>query len=285
MAAFGLTVHPDRSAAWDVARELATWLVDRGHEVRLAHDDAVWAGLEHLAVAQDELAPGLDLLLGLGGDGTMLRATEIGSDDGVPVLGVNIGQMGYLTTVEPEGARVALKRFLSGAYEVEERMRLAVRIERADGHVDEMSPALNESLLERSELGRTVRIEVALDGVGFTSYVADGVIVATPTGSTAYALSARGPIVDPLHRALLMVPVSPHTLFDRALVLDPSTEVRLTVGGPRPAHLSVDGRSGGTLAPGDAIVCTAAAKPARLVTLGSPGFHQILKAKFGLTDR
>ena len=201
------------------------------------------------------------------------------------MLGVNVGQLGYLTTIEPAGARVALKRFLAGAYEVEERMRIAVRIERSEGHVERLSPGLNEALLERSELGRTVRIEVMLDGVAFTSYVADGLIVATPTGSTAYALSARGPIIDPHHRALLMVPVSPHMLFDRAMVLDPSAEVRLTVAGPRPAHLSIDGRSGGAIAPGDSIVCTASPIPARLVTLGAPGFHQVLKAKFGLNDR
>ncbi len=280
-----MMVHSERSAAWDLARDLAKWLVDRGHEVRMPHDDASWAGLDEHAVAGDELAPGLDLLIGLGGDGTILRAAEACSDDGVPVLGVNIGQLGYLTTVEPAGARVALKRFLSGAYEVEERMRLAIRVERADGSVERLSPALNEALLERAELGRTIRLEVALDGEAFTSYVADGLIVATPTGSTAYALSAHGPIIDPCHRALLMVPVSPHMLFDRALVLDPTTEVRLTVGGPRPAHLSSDGRSGGTLATGDAIVCSAASVPARLVSLGTPGFHQILKTKFGLNDR
>jgi len=130
-----------------------------------------------------------------------------------------------------------------------------------------------------------VRLGVSIDGAFFTSYVADGLIVATPTGSTAYSLSARGPIVAPSHRALVMTPVSPHTLFDRSLILGPTSVVEVTVLGDRDAAVSVDGQEQGRLAVGESIRITASPDPARLVTFGGRDFHQILKAKFGLSDR
>ena len=137
----------------------------------------------------------------------------------------------------------------------------------------------------RIDVENAVRLEVEINGRFFTPYAADGLIVATPTGSTAYALSARGPIVEPTHRALLLTPVSPHMLFDRTLVLEPTAQVRIEVRPDRPAVLSVDGRSFGSLQPGDAVVCTSSAHDARLITFGPRDFHAVLKAKFGLNDR
>ena len=145
--------------------------------------------------------------------------------------------------------------------------------------------AFNEAVLEKTPMGHTVRLAVEVDGEFFTTYAADGLIVATPTGSTAYAFSARGPIVAPTHRALLLTPVSPHMLFDRTLVLEPAATLRVIVQGHRAATLSVDGRNLGELAEGDSIVCTAADRSARLVTSGERDFLQILKSKFGLEDR
>jgi NAD+ kinase len=148
-----------------------------------------------------------------------------------------------------------------------------------------LAPGLNEVVVEKQALGRTVRLGVSIDGTYFTSYVADGLIVATATGSTAYSLSARGPIVAPSHRALVLTPVSPHSLFDRALVLAPTSTVEVTVLGDRDAALSVDGHEHGLIAVGDSVTITAAEHPARFVTFGRRNFHQILKAKFGLSDR
>lgn len=287
MSAFAFLLHSERELAATLGTELADWLVDRGHEVRLVPADAERLGRPDLAFEHDDLAVALDLMVGIGGDGTMLDAVSLAAPAGVPVLGVNVGQLGYLTTVEPTGARSALKRYLAGAYVIDERMRLGVTIGRADGSSERTPAALNEIVLERAELGHTVRIDVELDGAPFTPYVADGVIVSTPTGSTAYAFSARGPIVDPGHRAQVLVPVSPHMLFDRALVLGPDTRVRLVVAGTRTAHLSVDGHSGGELGVGDAIVCSADPVPACFVRFEAPAshHHQVLKAKFALPDR
>ena len=282
MSAFGLVVH--RARATELARDAVAWLDARGHEVRLSDEDAEAVGHPELGVPESKLVNGLDVVLSLGGDGTMLRAVDLAAPDGVPVLGINLGQLGYLTEVEPAGLRMALKRFLAGSYSIEERLRLEVLVQRRDQPA-ERHEALNEAVVEKSLMGHTVRLEVELDGRPFTSYVSDGLILATPTGSTAYAFSVRGPIIDPLHRAVLMAPVAAHALFDRSLVLQPDCTVRVTIAGDRAAGISVDGRAVSALAPGDTVTCSGAARPARLVTFGTTDFHSVLRSKFGLSER
>jgi NAD+ kinase len=291
MADIGLVLHHARPEAVTEARGLADWLHGQGHEVRLTLGDAALAGLDAHGVAEQHFGPGLDLAVSLGGDGSILRAVSLVAADGVAVLGVNLGQLGYLTEVEPPQLRQAVERVLAGEHRIEERMLLDVQIERAgasaaDGPAEHASAlALNDVVLGKTPAGHTVRVEVTIDDEPFTPYAADGLIVATPTGSTAYNLSARGPIVAPTHRALVLTPVSPHMLFDRSLVLEPSTRLRLTVGGSRPASLAIDGRDLPDLEPGDAMVATASVHQARLVVFGPRKFHQILKAKFRLSDR
>ncbi|MFN0092804.1 MAG: NAD(+)/NADH kinase [Acidimicrobiales bacterium] len=281
-----IVVHQYRDEALDLARFTVAWLEAGGHAVRLAKDDAKSIDRAELARNDDELAIGADLAVSVGGDGTMLRAVELAADHDVPVLGVHAGNLGYLTEVEANGASAALGRFLVGDYDIEERLRVAVALERTGRPAGPPRAALNEAVVEKTPSGHTVRLAVHLDGEYFTTYAADALIVATPTGSTAYALSARGPIVAPRHRALLLTPVSPHMLFDRTLVLLAETEIRIVVASYRPASLFIDGaRLDDELAEGDAVVCRAAAKPARLVTFGERRFHSILKAKFGLNDR
>lgn len=285
MASFGIVIHHERDMATELALDAASWLAARGHEVRMPRDDARVVGLADLGYPNEKFAQGLDVAVSLGGDGTMLRTVDLVASDGVPVIGINVGTLGYLTEVEPQGLRMALKRFLSGAYDLEERMLLQVSAEAREVDLDSRLLALNEAVLEKTPMGHTVRLGVSIDGEFFTPYAADGLIVATPTGSTAYAFSARGPIVAPAHRCLVLTPVSPHMLFDRSLILEPSAQVRIEVQSHRPATLSVDGRNLGTLYEGDAITCTAAAGTARLVMFGHRDFLRILKAKFGLADR
>jgi NAD+ kinase len=287
VAEVGLLLHPGRSEAVEAARRLTASLVASGHHVRLPVADAAVAGLDQHRVSESDFAHGLDAAVSLGGDGSVLRAVELVAREGVAVLGVNLGQLGYLTEVEPAGLEEAVTRMLAGDHQVEERMLLEVRVDRRRGGDGAAEPmlALNDAVIGKAPTGHTVRIEVAIDGETFTPYTADAVIVATPTGSTAYNLSARGPIVAPTHQALLLTPVSPHMLFDRTLVLEPTTVLRLTVGADRPAELAVDGRSFDELQPGDAVSCTASAHRARLVTFGPRDFHHILKAKFRLSDR
>jgi NAD+ kinase len=289
MAAVALFVHQTHREAATLAREAAAWLRAHGHEVRLPEADAELAGLEELAVPVETITEGLDLAICLGGDGTMLRTVDL-VDGAVPVLGVNLGHLGYLAAVEPDDLVEALTRWAAGDYRVEERMRLAVEVDAPPGGAGGgpppvRYPALNEAVLGKTPSGQIARILVTVDGEPFTTYSADGLIVATPTGSTAYAWSAGGPIVSPDHQALVLIPVAPHMLFDRALVLPPTACVRLDVVDERPVDLSVDGRSLGLLGAGGAIVCTVAPTPARLVAFGERSFLRILKAKFGLAER
>jgi NAD+ kinase len=282
----GLVPHRDRVRAHELAAGAAKWLADHGVTARIPEPDAGPCGLEHLACPQDEFAVGLDVALSLGGDGTMLRTVDIVYEAGVPVLGVNVGDLGYLTEVEPDPKVLerSLERLLAGDYDVEERMVLQVDVE-TGGPASGRWWALNEAVLERVQNGRLSRLDVLINKAPFTTYAADGVIVSTPTGSTAYSFSARGPIVSPRHRCLLLTPVSPHMLFDRSLVLDADEELRFVVVDERNAVLTLDGRLLGTLETGDTVTCTAAQRPAGVVVFGPRNFHQILKTKFRLPDR
>lgn len=290
MATVALIVHEHRPEAAELARQAAQWLLERDHSVRLPKADADHVGLPELGVAPDQLAAGLDLAVTLGGDGTILRAVSLVSRAGVPLLGVNLGRMGYLADLEPEGLTEALERVVAGDYAVEERMMLSVVVQRAGdtsagaGAGAAAIWALNEAVIERPAAGHTVHVAVQVDGRFWTTYAADGLIVATPTGSTAYAFSAGGPIVSPNVRALLMTPVSAHMSFDRSLIVDAADAVRIEVT-ERPATLVIDGREMGLLGKGDAIVCTEAPGRARFVALGPRDFYGILKTKFGVADR
>jgi NAD+ kinase len=285
MSTVGIILHHERVQAAELAGDAIEWLDERGHEVRLPVQDAGIVGRPELGAPEATFPRGLDVAISLGGDGTMLRTVALVAREGVPVIGVNVGQLGYLSEVEPHGMRMALKRFLAGSYEVEERMMLEVAVEAEAFEAGVRHLALNEAVLEKTPMGHTVRLGVSVDGETFTPYAADGLIVATPTGSTAYAFSARGPIVEPTHRCLQLTPVSPHMLFDRSMIFDPSALLRIEVQGHRPATLSVDGRNLGTLREGDAVTCTAADVAVRFVTFGPRDFLHILKSKFGLSDR
>ncbi len=279
MATVAFVVHAGRPDAVMVAEKAAAWLGARGHEARLT-------------VSEDGMEPlqGVDLAVSLGGDGTMLRTAELVQGAGVPILGVNLGHLGYLTAVEPDGLRAALERFLAGDYGVHERMTLDVSLSRSGPPAPEAGapasrPAFNEAVVEKCAPGHTIRLALSIAGRHFVTYAADGLIVATPTGSTAYNLSSRGPIASPCLRAIIVTPVSPHMLFDRSLVLEPGEGVQVQLVGDRPAVLVVDGIKASELAPGDVVSCRTSVSPVRLVDLGVRDFHSILKAKFGLADR
>ena len=287
MEAVGLVPHHERAVAHDLARWAHAWLVERGVEVRVPEPDAASVGLDRLRGPAAGFAKGLDLVLVLGGDGTMLRAVQLVYPEPVPILGVNAGQLGYLSAIEPTELEATLPRLLRGEFEVSERMMLEIVVKSPGegGSVERTEFALNEAVLEKVGAGRLIRLLVSINGTPFTTYAADGVIVATATGSTAYSFSARGPIVSPDHRCLLLTPVSPHMLFDRSLVLGAEEELEFLVTDGRPVSLTVDGREAGHLASGDVIVCRAAPGAARLVARRPADFHQLLKAKFGLADR
>ncbi len=310
MARVVFVCHSHRPEALALAARGRAHLAARGHQaaVLLAVDGSLTPRAEgtldpgtpdpgtpesgdHPTPRVDE--PPTELAVSLGGDGTMLRTVAWAAPRGVPVLGVNLGHLGYLTEVEPPALEAALDRVLAGDHEEERRMMLTVRVDRRepsapDGPTtgpEEPVLALNEAVVEKTVPGHTVRLAAAIGGAPFVTYAADGLLVATPTGSTAYNLSARGPLLSPRLRAMVATPLSPHMLFDRPLVLEPDEELRLAVAGPRPAVLVVDGVTLGTLAPGDAVELRGAPVDAKLISFGGRRFHAIVRSRFGLTDR
>ncbi|MDQ3978640.1 MAG: NAD(+)/NADH kinase [Actinomycetota bacterium] len=285
MAVVVLLVNESRPRAVELAGQAATWLVERGHGVRLPKRDAEAAGLPQFGADDDLLVTGVDLAIALGGDGTMLRAVDLVAGHDTPVLGVNLGRLGYLTDVEVPALPTALERFLAGDYVVEDRTMLTLAVSCNQGPPRGDHLALNEAVVEKTEPGHTVHLRVNIDGQPFISYVADGLIIATPTGSTAYSFSAGGPIVSPRQEALLLTPVAPHTPFSRSLVLHRDEPVRIEVLDHRGATLSVDGRELGRLGQGDSLSVRVAPVPAHFIRFEPRDFYGVLKAKFGLTDR
>lgn len=286
MASILFVPHHGRPEATTVARQAIDKLVLAGHEILVFEADATKTGLEQWAITSLE-GHKPDLAVSLGGDGTMLRTLDLVCAIDVPVLGVNIGHLGYLTEIEPHELDSALERFFAGEAQIAQRMRLHVEITTtttSGSVVVGNTVVVNEVVVEKAA-GSTVRLQVSIAGKPFLSYAVDGMIIATPTGSTAYNLSARGPIVSPSVEAILMTPVSAHMLFDRALVLSCSEEITLEVLGPRDAAVVVDGRPFAVLQPGDLVRCTRSTRPARLVTFREHDIRDVLKAKFGLTDR
>jgi NAD+ kinase len=277
----GLLVHHLREQAQELGRNLADRLTALGAEVRVPDTDARAAGLDRWAVPEPVFRAGCTLAISVGGDGTMLRTIDLSGDS--PVLGVNVGHVGYLTALTPREVEqrgdAMLHELLSGTFLVESRMTLDVRV---DGTPLSFR-AVNEAVVEKSSAGNTVRLGVDFHGAPFTDYSADGLIVATPTGSTAYAFSARGPVVSPAMEAMVVVPVAAHMLFDRSLVLDGNEVVSVRVLDGRAAALFVDGRPCGRLEEGAVVTVRRHPSPARLITFAPREFHQILRAKFGLS--
>ncbi len=285
MATIGFAPHAQRSRAVKIARETAGWLEDRGHCAVVFPD--TWPA-EHRFDGADKFngADKLDLMVSLGGDGTLLRAVGMVIGTGVPVLGVNFGRFGYLTAAEPDGLHAAIERFLGGDYQLERRMTVDAEVVPLDGGSPRCrATGLNDVVLARPSGMHTVHTSVAISGKRFLSYAADSMIVSTATGSTGYNLSARGPIISPTLRCLVLTPVSPHMLFDRTVVLDDSDEVSFRMEGVCGAELIIDGAPRGVLDVGEQLVCRAGEHDAMLVNFGDRDFEAVLKNKFRLADR
>lgn len=275
MTAVGLVVHPDRPEALAAAAEISAWLAERGAEVR-RYDGADTDDDDRAAA----FAADLDLVLSIGGDGTFLRAAHLASRSDCPVLGVKVGRMGFLTETDPARAHALLDRALVGQLPVEDRVALVAR------PLDAWGPpqwALNEVIVEKRSRHRLVRLALWVDDTYITTFSADGVIVATPTGSTAYSFSSGGPIVSPTVGCLVVTPIAAHMVFDRSLVLPVAARVRMEVVGDEDGLLSADGRASLEMPVGSVVEIGRAALPARIVRPeDAPAFHTLVRDKFGL---
>jgi NAD+ kinase len=265
MTSVGFVIHEGRPAAVDAAEALRASLEEDGISCTDLHGGAA----------------DVDLVVAVGGDGTFLRGAYVAAQAGSPVLGVKVGRLGFLTEVEPPDAAPLIREALDGRAAIEER--LAVVAEPGGG--DHFPPqwAMNEIMVEKRARHRLIRLQVAVDGEYVTTFSADGVIVATPTGSTAYSFSARGPIVSPDVPCLIVTPIAAHMVFDRSFVLGAKRVVSLEVVGDEPGLVSADGRETQEIPVGTEVRIRASNRPARLVRRDdAPGFLSRVRDKFDL---
>jgi NAD+ kinase len=281
----GAVVHPTRPSAGRLGRDLAAWAAKHGIELRTLDTERGCLGEDVPCVAAAEFPHGLDLVVALGGDGTLLRALGLVLAAEVPVLGVNAGRLGFLADVDDVGLTVALDAVRAGDCWVERRATLAARVLIEGQHLAE-DLAVNDVVLEKAPRERLALVAVRLgDGGPFARYAADGVMVASPTGSTAYSFSAGGPIVSPRLDALLLTPIAPHMVFNRSLVLHPDEGVLLEVLPDSPALIEVvDGRVVRELPPGALVEVRRGRHPALLMRTGRSDFYHRVRSKFRLAD-
>lgn len=219
---------------------------------------------------------GPDMVLAVGGDGTMLAAVQNAVAWDVPVLGFNLGTLGFLTEAEPADVAEVVKRLATGDFEIEQRLTVAASIG------ERRAVGVNDVVVEKIDSTRLVSLAVVIDGDEFATYRADGLIVATPTGSTAYTFSAGGPIVDPHVEALVLTPVASHSLFDRPFVLPGDAEIAVTVQTDRLVRVNVDKTDLGQLSEGQTVKIEKGERPARFVTFGTTSFPGLVREKFQL---
>jgi len=281
-----VTAHTGRENAVRSARRVAERLTDAGIVIRTLTGELSGLGAEEVPVS-DQAAEGAELVIVLGGDGTLLRAAELSRPAKVPLIGVNLGHVGFLAEAEPDGLSDLVDRVVARQYTVEERMTIDVAV-RSNGSAIVSGWALNEATVEKADRQRMVEVITEVDGRPLSRWGCDGVVCSTPTGSTAYAFSAGGPVVWPEVDALLMVPISAHALWAPPMVVSPQSvlAVELIAGHETSgAVLWCDGRRKVDLPPGARVEVRRGALPVLLARLQGPGpagFTDRLVAKFGL---
>jgi len=258
---------------------LSDWLKKRGLDVLYDEETAGCLGPSFAAVPRTELGRRADLAVVLGGDGTLLAAARALGDHDIPILAINLGGLGFLTSFPREELYPALELALAGNFRISERVLLDASLERS-GAVIANHRALNDVVVNKAAMARILDLDLYFDGGYACSYKADGIIFATPTGSTAYSLSAGGPIVHPQVGAFLVTPICPHALSNRPLVVPDHMKVELVVAGAQEdAYLTIDGQVGVQLRDGDRIAVTKAQHKLTLVRPPDKVYFEILRAK------
>lgn len=285
MKRLGVVAKPDAAAAASALRRLLRWAEGRGLAVVLDKETAALvpeAGLP--ATSRAELPAQAEALVVLGGDGTLLSVARAVGDLGLPILGVNLGGLGFLTATTLEDMVPALDALLDGAMVVEERMMLTARVRRGS-HVAGAFLALNDVVVMKAAMSRIIDFTVSVEGQLATAYRADGLILATPTGSTAYSLSAGGPILFPTMDALVLTPICSHTLTNRPIVLPATQRVEVTMLTTQEVMLTVDGQVGFALREGDRVEVERAAARIRLARFPHAHFFAVLRTKLKWGER
>ncbi len=284
MKRIGIVAKPDRPDAAGVVARLLDWCAEHGLQPVLEKETAGLCPDAQASTARKPDLPGqVDLLLVLGGDGTLLSMARLVGDLGVPILGVNLGGLGFLTALTKEELFPALEAFLAGGLVIEERVMLAAQVWRQGERLSEYA-ALNDVVITKSAMSRIINLAVSVDGQFATAYRADGLIISTPTGSTAYCLSAGGPIVFPTMPAIVLTPICSHTLTNRPIVLpaDQRSEANLS---DQDVMLTLDGQVGFALKEADVVAISQATARISLLRFPQKHFFSVLRTKLKWGER
>lgn len=275
----GIMPHAGKEPALRVAGEITEWLVNKGREARVLSEDARAMGCPERGLPEEDFIDHLDLVVSLGGDGAMLRAAALAYRAQAPVVGINLGKKGFLTALELDQIRPGMEEILAGRYLLQERMMLECVL--GKGSAEEHHLALNEVVVGKRELQRMIRLEVDINGRYFHYYSGDGVIFSTPTGSTAYSLSAGGPIVDPGLDCIILTPICSHSLMDRSVIISQDSEVQVLVQREKVLpSLSFDGREEIELPHGGKMIIRKAERRLKLIKMEDYSFYHLLRDKF-----
>ncbi|MGA2426946.1 MAG: NAD(+)/NADH kinase [Candidatus Acidiferrum sp.] len=275
----GIISRPRRSSLAVVVPPLLRWFAAR--KINVLYDTETASVLDDSSrgLTRDEVARGSQLLLVLGGDGTLLAGARVAARLGIPILPINMGSLGFLTSFKLEEMYPALEETLAGKLPSSERVMLDVDLIR-EGKIIECQTVLNEAVINKGALARMIDLELMIDGEFVCRYRVDGLIVATPTGSTAYSLSAGGPIVHPSVESWVITPICPHTLSDRPVVIRDSSEVEVNLSvGTESVFLTLDGQTGIPMQPGDQVRMKRAAERLKLIQPQKKSYFEILHSK------
>lgn len=279
MRKVGVMPHTFKEETLREAGELCRWLERKGLEAWMLREDADAAGYAERGLREEDFLRDLDLVVSLGGDGAMLRASAMAFRANAPVVGINLGKKGFLTALEMEGMYPGLEEILAGRYLVQERMVLECWIREGCG--GRPFYALNEVVVGKWELQRMIRLEVEINGVYFHYYSGDGVIFSTPTGSTAYSLSAGGPIVEPTLECIILTPICSHSLVDRSVIISPENEIGVLARREKVMpSISVDGREEVELPYGGRVLIRRAPRRLKMIKAVGYSFYNLLREKF-----
>lgn len=276
---FAIIPNLTKKEARHLTDDIVSWLKERNHRVWVPEgDEAIIANLDLASmVAKAPFSP--EMVIVLGGDGTLLSVARQVAPLDLPVLGVNLGQLGFLTEIDIPHLWGALEKIIAGQYHVEKRMMLEA-IVRREGEEIARFLAINDAVVTKGSFARIIRLETYVDDVYLETYPADGVIVSTPTGSTAYSLSAGGPIVNPNLQLLILTPICPHTLYARSVLVTREETIRIVIhAGQGEVMLTIDGQYGFRLAEDDRVIVRQAATYAKLVRLNDRSFYEVLREK------
>ncbi len=285
MKVIGIVCNNEKQKAIEIARSVYDHFQARKTKVLLLDEDVMPAKYSLPSVSQSKFSNEAEIIISVGGDGTFLRASKYSFENETPVLGINVGNLGFLTEVDTANIAEAMNGLIAGSYSLERRMLLKGLLYKNGEMIEDTGLpdlALNEFAITRSMNEKVIKMEIVVNDISIKSFSADGIIVATPTGSTAYSLSAGGPVVDPKAEAVIITPICPHTLFSRSIILGPDNALEIKLSSRNEKDiLSVDGKTAPLRKPGEYLLkVTRSNKRLNLVSFNPNAFFKVFKEKF-----